>query len=454
MKWRVAVLAALLWLAGSAGGDAQDARGSPPGTEAAVEICHALLPGFVRWPRDLTVAIQPGGPADPTGVRLAWRADAADESGGAGSILCWFLPLEETAGTWQISAVDSSRYGTLSRYDVQQLYKLLRLRPADPEREKIDTSSPLTPWLYLLQQTINAASLGGLYALIAVGFTLIYAGGRVINFAFGEIFMVGAFLALLGYVLQRAGGPIAIALLSPVAVVGVCAILGWLLHRLVFRRLAGAGLLPPLIAAIGLSIGLREIMRLLQGPKTRWLPPIEGWSWPLVAGRGFDVYVSGGHLVIAAATALVALALWQVGSVTRIGRSFRAAAVGGDAAALMGVPTERLFGATFALGAALAGLAGGFAAWHYGPVDFHMGTAMGLKALTAAIIGGMGSVPGAFIGGLAVAAVEVGAAALVGGAWRDITVFGLLVLFLVFRPYGLFGRAYDPFGKSATERGL
>jgi branched-chain amino acid transport system permease protein len=451
---RIVSLAVALCLAALAvPGDAA-AQETPPAIDQAVDICHGLLPGFVEWPRELTTTIQPGSAETPTGVALTWSGDATDAAAGSGSILCWFLPLAETDGAWQIGRVDSSKYGTLTRYDVQQLYKLLRLRPADPGRQKVDRSAPLMPWLYLLQQTINALSLGGLYALIAVGFTLIYASGRVINFAFGEIFMIGAFLALFGYLLHRGDGAGAIvALLTPVVVVAVSGAAGWTMHRLVFRRLAGSGLLPPLIAAIGLSIVLREAVRLLQGPKTRWLPPLEGWSWPLVSGRGFDVYVSGGHLVIILSTALAALALWQIGRATRVGRSFRAATEDAMAAALMGVPVERLFGGAFALGAALAGSAGGFAAWHYGPVDFHMGAAVGLKALTGAIVGGIGSVPGAFAGGLAVAAVEVGAATLVGGAWRDIAVFGLLVLFLVFRPHGLFGKAYDPFRRAGLAGG-
>lgn len=451
-----ALLAALL-TCGAAGavrdGAAQEAEAP---TQEAVDICHGLLPGFVDWPEDLTVTLQPGNAEAATGVLLAWSGDATDAAAPPGSLLCWFLPLAETGGAWQVGTVESSKFGTLTRYDVQQLYKLLRLRPADPQRPKVDQSAPLLPWLYALQQAINALSLGGLYALVAVGFTLLYASGRVINFAFGEIYMIGAFLALFGYVLHRADTDslLVIALLSPVLVVAVTAAVGWVLYRLVFQRLIGGGLLPPLIAAVGLSIALRETMRLLQGPKTRWLPPLEGWSRPLVEGLGFDVYVSGGHIVIVLATAAIALALWRVGRATRIGRSFRAATEDTLAAALMGVPIGRLFSGAFMLGAALAGSAGGFAAWHYGPVDFHMGTAVGMKALTGAIIGGMGSVPGAFIGGLAVAAVEVAAASLIGGAWRDIAVFGLLVLFLVFRPHGLFGKPYDPFRPANLEDGV
>lgn len=420
-----------------------------PPIEAAVEICRGLLPGFVDEPEALRTEIQPGQPGQPTGIGLFWRGDAARPELGGGHIVCWFLPPETTRFAWQIGTVESSEYGSLTRYDVQQLLKLLRLRPDDPERIKVDRSAPLMPWLYALQQAVNAICLGGLYAMIAVGFTLIYASGRVINFAHGEIYMIGAFLALFGFVLQRTGSPTAAALLTPVAVVGVCGLGGWALYRLVFSRLVGGGLLPPLIAAIGLAIVLRESVRLLHGPKTRWMPPLEGWSWPLVTGRGFDVYVSGGHLVIIAATGAAALLLWIVGRYSRIGRSFRAAADDAGAAALLGVPVGRLFGAAFALGAAFAGASGGFAAWHYGPVYFHMGTLVGLKALTAAIIGGIGSVPGAFVGAFAVAAVEVGASALIGGAWRDIVVFGLLVIFLTLRPQGLLGKPSDPFGRQA-----
>jgi branched-chain amino acid transport system permease protein len=439
------LLFGLAALAGPAAG--QGAADRLPPLDAAVEICHGLLPGFVRWPRDLEVVTRPGSGDSPTGVSLSWSDDAADATAGSGYIRCWFLPPETTNDAWQIGTVDSSKYGTLTRYDVQQLNKFLRLRPSDPQRIKVDRDSPWMPLLYLLQQSINAASLGGLYALIAVGFTLIYASGRVVNFAIGEIFTIGAFLAMFGYVLHRAGGGwLAASLLSPVLVIAVSGACGWAMHRMVFSRLAGRGPLPPLIAAIGLSIVLREAILLLHGPKTRWLPPLEGWSWPLVQGLGFDVFFSIGHVAILVATGAAAAGLWWVGRMTRIGRSFRAATEDSAAAALMGVPIERLFAAAFALGAAFAGSAGGFAAWYYGPVDFYMGAMVGLKALTAAVVGGMGSVPGAFAGGLAVAAVEVAAATLIGGAWRDIVVFGLLVLFLIFRPQGLLGPPADPFG--------
>ena len=440
------LLVTLLVLAALPGRAAAQAAGSLPPLEAAVEICHGLLPGFVRWPRDLQVVTQPGQGDVPTGVSLSWSEDAADATAGSGYIRCWFLPPETTNGAWQVGTVDSSKYGTLTRYDVQQLHKLLRLRPSDPERIKVDRGSPWMPWLYFLQQSINAASLGGLYAMIAVGFTLIYASGRVVNFAIGEIFTIGAFLAMFSYVLNRAGGgAMLVSLLMPVMIIAVSGACGWAMHRLVFHRLAERGPLPSLIAAIGLSIVLREAILLLHGPKTRWLPPLEGWSWPLVVGLGFDVFFSIGHVAILAATGAAAAGLWWVGRRTRIGRSFRAAAEDATAAALMGVPIERLFAAAFALGAAFASSAGGFAAWYYGPVDFYMGAMVGLKALTAAVVGGMGSVPGAFAGGLAVAAVEVAAASLIGGAWRDIVVFGLLVLFLIFRPHGLLGAPADPF---------
>jgi branched-chain amino acid transport system permease protein len=153
----------------------------------------------------------------------------------------------------------------------------------------------------------------------------------------------------------------------------------------------------------------------------------------------FDVYVSRNHLIVAGATALIALGLWFVLRRLPLGRSMRAAAEDARMAMLLGVDPDRTVGAAFLFGGALAGVAGAFTAIHYGPVNFHMGLIIGFKALTASIVGGIGSIPGALLGGLLVALVEAAAAVAVGSEWREIAVFGLLAVLLIFRPSGLLG---------------
>jgi branched-chain amino acid transport system permease protein len=416
------------------------------GTEEAVRQCQALMPAFVRAPMGITIGLQRRAPDEPLGVRLDWRA--AGEAGEIeeGWLICWFLPRASAAEAWQMTELESSKYGLMRRYDIQQLLKFQRLRPDDRERVKVDTASPWTPVLIGLQQGINGFGLGCIYALIALGFTLIYAAGRVINFAFGEIFALGAFLMLFGYLLSGRGEGWNMLAVAPAATgaVATAAMAGWAIERLVFRPLRGRGLLAPLVAAVGLSIVLQEAMRLLQGPKTRWLPP-SAEPWPVIQGLGFDVYASRMHLAIGIATAVIAGVLWLLATRTRTGRAFRAAIEDGAMAALLGVDVGRALAAVFSLGAALAGLAGALAAYHYGPVDFHMGSSVSFKALTGAVVGGLGSVPGAFLGGFVVAGVETAAAGSFGGQWRDIFVFGLLILFLIFRPAGLLGgRALQP----------
>jgi branched-chain amino acid transport system permease protein len=238
---------------------------------------------------------------------------------------------------------------------------------------------------------MNAVGLGCVYGLVALGFTLVYGMTRVINFAFGEIYMIGAFQMLIAATAVRAlGGEASISalLLTLAGTSAVMAGYGWSMDRLVFRPLRGARTSVVLIAALGLAMALKDSVRLLQGPKTRYLLIEQLTSWPIVTGRGFDVYLSKGHLVVALATTAVAAALWWVQRRTRFGRCQRACAQDLRMAELLGVPIERTIGLTFAMGAALAGAGGLFAAAQYGVINFHMGTLMGFKALTAALLGG------------------------------------------------------------------
>jgi branched-chain amino acid transport system permease protein len=188
---------------------------------------------------------------------------------------------------------------------------------------------------------------------------------------------------------------------------------------------------------------LREYVRLLQGAKYKWMPYYPD-GVPVVQGAGFDVYVSEGHAIVALATLAIAAALWWLTTRTDFGRQQRACAQDAKMAALLGVDVDRTIGRTFLLGGAIAGSAGLFAALQYGLVDFFMGYLIGFKALTAALLGGIGSLPGAVLGGLIIALTECYAATLIGSEWKDLAVFAVLIFVLLFRPSGLLGSIHPP----------
>ncbi len=370
--------------------------------------------------------IQAGAAEAPTGVRLEWPG---------GWIVCWFLPLAETGGQWQIHQVQSSRFGTLSRYDVQQAYKMLRVRGYDTAHAGGGAG---TAGLYFLQQTLNGLSLGCVYALIAIGYTLVYGITGVINFAYGPLYTIGAFVLVAAWAGTALGLAVPLVLAAGAlagAVTG--AAFGWTMDRLAFRPLRDAARTVPLIAAIGLAMALQEWIRLAQGPRTRYVLVAERTTWPLLDGGGFTVYVSLGHVIVGLATAAIGLWLWWLHGRTAFGRAQRAIAQDAGMARLLGIDVDRTVGRVFMLGGALAGLAGVFAAAQYGVVTFKTGALIGLKALTAALLGGIGSLPGAALGGMLVALAEAWTSAYVASEWKEVAVFGLLVLVLLLRPQGL-----------------
>lgn len=431
--WRSIILA-LVALCGMAG------LAQAAGTEAAIRRCQELLPGFEADPGGITIELDYVAIDQPTGVRIDWRSMHADRPDGW--IVCWFLPRVNTGGEWQIAYLETSKYGRMSRYDVQQLYKLLDLMKRPVAESAPVSATPAAKLLYALQQTINGISLGCVYALIAVGFTLVYGITRAINFAFGELYMLGAFIMFIANVVLVYFGimPATAALL--LVLVGVAAIggaYGWAMDRTIFRPLRRAPTTVPLIAAVGLAILMKDSVRLLQGPRTRYLLVEELDSWPLITGHGFDVYLSKGHLVVGLATAAITALLWWISMRTRFGRAQRACAQDAGAAALLGVDVDRTIGLTFVLGSAIVASAGLFAGAQYGVINFHMGTLVGFKALTAALLGGIGSLPGAFLGGMLIALTESYTAALIGAGWEDLAVFAVLVMVLLFRPAGLLG---------------
>jgi branched-chain amino acid transport system permease protein len=429
------------------------------GNEEAVRRCQELMPAFVKAPLGVAIEIQDRGPGKPFGVRLGWRAATGNSGSGASQIkegwmICWFLPRASTDEAWQMTEINSSEFGLMRRYDIQQLYKMLRLMQYKPQSFDPTADTATGRALYLLQQTINAISLGCVYALIAIGFTLVYGITRVINFAFGDLYMMGAFVAFLAsIVIAHQAGSVGLAAVLAVALGAsfVMAAAGWSMDKLVFLPLRSASMSTSaaLIAAIGVSLSMKDSVRLLQGPKTRYLLTKDLTSWPIVTGHGFDIYLSKGHLAVALATLLIGGALWRLNVSSDFGRCQRACAQDPRMAAMLGVDVNKVIALTFAMGGALAGAGGVFAGLQYGVINFHMGTLIGFKALTAALVGGIGSLPGAFLGALIIAAVECYTAAFLGSQWKDIAVFALLVLVLLLKPAGLLG---TPRSRSADER--
>ncbi len=440
------VLGAAACILGAIGAaSAQDAdSGDVAGAgDSPLQRCEALLPGFDDNPTNIQHEIQESDPTKPVGVRLTWTRSDATGPDKEGWIICFFLPRSETQGRWQIDLVDSQKFGKLKRYDVQQLYKLLYLRQHSnitPDFHPAPTA--WTPWLYYLQQTINAVTLGCLYALLAVGFTLIYGITRFINLAFGDLYMIGAFVTYIGYILTLISGsnftflPI---LLIGMFVIATGAIAGWTANRLVFGKMQAAATTVPLVASIALAIILREAVRLLQGPKTRWMPQNPYTSWRIIEGLGYDVYLRKWHVFVGLATAVIAGLLWWASRHTNFGRSYRACAQDPRMSALLGVNVRGTISMSFVLSGALTGAAGLFEALQYNAVDFNMGFIVGFKSLIAALLGGIGSLPGAMVGGFLLALIETYSGVLIGFEWRDVVVFAVLAMVLVFRPGGLFG---------------
>lgn len=300
---------------------------------------------------------------------------------------------------------------------------------------------------YWTQQVVNALPLAAFYSFLAVAYALIYGLVNRINLAFGEIAVVGAYAAVAavlsfgaGLAAGPAGGVALAVVLSLTAALLHGALVGASIGELVFRPLARAGHRSFLIATIGLSIALMEAMRLLAGSRDRWIQPV--LNEPLVLfGGPFEVTITTMQAVEIAGAAAVLALLLRTMTGTAFGRAWRAIADDPLMARFLGVDAGRIAVLTFALSSALAALAGGFSALHYGQATYGSGTLVGLKALVAALLGGIGSLPGAALGGLAIGLFETLWSAAMPVEWRDAVILAALVVILVFRPEGLFGVA-------------
>jgi len=295
---------------------------------------------------------------------------------------------------------------------------------------------------YFLQQLINGLTLGSIYGLIAIGYTMVYGIIGMINFAHGEIYMIGAFLAVIGFTLLDMAGfgavPLAILIVLLFSM-GFTAVYGWTLERLAYRPLRGSFRLAALISAIGMSIFLQNYMQLLQGARVKPLQPVVTGGVTLMEERGFVVSLSYVQIFVIVLTLVLMLAFAALITRTALGRAQRACQQDRTMAMLLGVDVDRTIAVTFVLGAALAAVAGVMVSLYYGVVDFFMGFIAGLKAFTAAVLGGIGSLPGAMLGGLLLGLVEAFWSGYFSVEYKDVAAFGILILVLVFRPTGLLG---------------
>jgi len=314
--------------------------------------------------------------------------------------------------------------------------------PPPPQPSLTRTGRP-KDLAYALQQLINGLTLGLIYGLIAVGYTMVYGIIGMINFAHGDVFMVGAFLSLIALTLLSSLGlssvPIALALTLLMAT-GIAALYGWTIERVAYRPLRGSFRLAPLISAIGMSILLQNYVQLVQGARQKPLEPLVRGGITLMDRGGFAVSLSYMQMLIAAVTLVVLGLFTALVARTPLGRAMRACEQDRRMAALLGIDTDRTISLTFVAGAALAAVAGMLFLLYYGVIDFYIGFVAGVKAFTAAVLGGIGSLPGAVLGGLLIGLVETFWSAYGSVQYKDVAAFSILAIVLVFRPTGLLGR--------------
>jgi branched-chain amino acid transport system permease protein len=296
---------------------------------------------------------------------------------------------------------------------------------------------------YFLQQLINGLTLGAVYGLIAIGYTMVYGIIGMINFAHGEIFMIGSFISLISFlILSSLGAFSAVFAILVVLLVTMIftAMFGWSVERIAYRPLRDSFKLAPLISAIGMSIFLQSFIQVFQGARPKPLQPIMHGGLKLLEHDGFTVQISYLQIIIILLTVVLMIGFTAVIQQTPLGRSQRACEQDRTMAALLGVNVDRTISLTFVMGAALAAVAGLMFTLYYGVIDFFIGFLAGVKAFTAAVLGGIGSLPGAMLGGVLIGLIEAFWSAYFSIAYKDVAVFMVLVLVLIFRPTGLLGR--------------
>ena len=295
-----------------------------------------------------------------------------------------------------------------------------------------------------VQQLINGITLGSIYGLIAIGYTMVFGIIGMVNFAHGDVFMVSAFVALIALLilttwLGMTSMVLALFIVMIVAMI-FTSLVNWTIERVAYRPLRGSFRLAPLISAIGMSIFLSNFVQVTQGPRNKPIPPLLRDVITVMEGNGYDVTISYRQLIIWAITAILLAAFWYLVTKTSLGRAQRACEQDQKMAALVGVDVDRTIAITFVIGAALAAVAGTMYLMYYGVVSFYDGFVPGIKAFTAAVLGGIGSLPGAVIGGLLIGLIETLWSAYFSTDYKDVAAFSILAITLIFLPQGLLGR--------------
>ncbi|HEY1723176.1 MAG TPA: branched-chain amino acid ABC transporter permease LivH [Magnetospirillaceae bacterium] len=298
---------------------------------------------------------------------------------------------------------------------------------------------------YLVAQLINGLTLGSVYGLIAIGYTMVYGVIGMINFAHGEIFMIGSFLSLMMFLLLGLLGitwvPLAVAIVL-IGTVVLTPVYGWTIERVAYRPLRSAPRLAPLITAIGMSIFLQNYVQVLQGAKNKPLQPIIRGGFEILRRGDYNVSISIMQIFIFLLTVALMVGFTLLISRTQLGRAQRACEQDMGMAALVGVDVDRTISLTFVMGSALASVAGLMFLLNYGVIDFFIGFLAGIKAFTAAVLGGIGSLPGAMLGGILIGLIEALWSGYFSVEYKDVAAFSVLILVLIFRPTGLLGVAH------------
>jgi branched-chain amino acid transport system permease protein len=408
-------------------------------------LCRMALP--VLTPQETRIAILAQKPdADGRGLSVAFTADKPGEEPQTHLAACRFRmpgrPGESrdlTSLTLDGKPVSEARLFFLVRYWLATPQG----RAADPAPIGDLSALPVVPdgLAYGLQMALDGLPLASIYALLAAAYSLVYALIGRINFAFGEIAAAGGYAAAIAALAMVGWPPVPLLTVAFVLAAAVASAWGFASAHVLFIPLRQARGQQVLVATVGLALFLRELLRLAQGDRSSWMSPQLNQPFALARSGDFVAVATPMAFVVSALTLAAGLCLVVIFRYSRLGRELRAYADDPLAAEMMGISPAAVTARAFALSGALAGLAGATMTAAFGAVGYGLSAALTLKALTAAIIGGIGSLPGAFLGGLIVGAAETGWSALFPIDYRDMAVYALLTIFIALRPSGLLGKS-------------